>query len=159
MHRERRPSDRPRREILCADLDRLDHARRLWQADADASAARDRRGEAVRAAVATALTDKQRQVVEAYFFEGLSQGEIARRLGITQQVVQKRLYGAPRGGRLVGGAIPRLRTVLAHLLVVDKFASARPPCPLHNAQKRASRSRQGSPTTANLTTTPLLAHG
>ena len=67
---------------------------------------------AVRDAVATSLTDKQREVVEAYFFEGLSQGDIARRLGITQQVVQKRLFGAPRGGRLIGGAMHRLRQAL-----------------------------------------------
>ncbi len=58
------------------------------------------------------LTDKQREVVEAYFFQGESQGEIARRLGITQQVVQKRLFGAPRGEKLVGGAIARLRQAL-----------------------------------------------
>ena len=69
--------------------------------------------DAVRSAVASNLTAKQREVVEAYFFEGLSQGDIARRLGISQQVVQKRLYGAPRGGKLVGGAIHRLRGVLA----------------------------------------------
>ena len=67
---------------------------------------------AVREAVAASLTDKQREVVEACFFEGVSQGEIARRLGVTQQVVQKRLFGAPRGGRLVGGAIARLREAL-----------------------------------------------
>jgi len=117
MHRERRTSDRPRREILCADLDRLTRARPLWQEGEGSSARADERRDAVRAAVATALTDKQRQVVEAYFFEGLSQGEIARRLGITQQVVQKRLYGAPRGGRLVGGAIPRLRAALMPLFL------------------------------------------
>jgi len=68
--------------------------------------------DAVRAAVAGALTNKQREVVEAHFFEGLSQGEIARRLGVAQQVVQKRLYGALRGGRLVGGAMARLREAL-----------------------------------------------
>src|SRR5262249_11789129 len=106
MEPNRRTRDRTRRAILCADLDRLTHARPLWQDSGDRSARADERRDAVRAAVATALTDKQRQVVEAYFFEGLSQGEIARRLGVTQQVVQKRLYGAPRGGRIVGGAIP-----------------------------------------------------
>src|SRR4051812_39058728 len=97
-----------------ADLDRLSHERGLW-ADS-APSPRDDLARAVRAAVASALTDKQREVVEAHFFEGLSQGEIARRLGITQQVVQKRLFGAPRGGRLVGGAIHRLRDALAPLM-------------------------------------------
>jgi DNA-directed RNA polymerase specialized sigma24 family protein len=108
----RRHSDR-RREVLSADLDRLDHGRRLW---GDAGDPREALCDAVRAAVSSALTDKQREVVEAHFFEGLSQGEIARRLGITQQVVQKRLFGAPRGGRLVGGAIHRLRDALAPLM-------------------------------------------
>jgi len=66
----------------------------------------------VRLAVQTALTEKQREAVELFFFEGLSQSEIARRLGISQQVVQKRLFGAPRGGTVVGGALARLRAAL-----------------------------------------------
>jgi RNA polymerase sigma factor (sigma-70 family) len=104
MTRERR-----RREVLSGDLDRLDARRACWSE----GGSRDALREAVREAVATALTDKQREVVEACFFEGLSQGEIARRLGITQQVVDKRLFGATRGGKRVGGAMARLREVLA----------------------------------------------
>jgi RNA polymerase sigma factor (sigma-70 family) len=69
--------------------------------------------EEVRNAVETALTGKQREVVELFFFEGLSQSEIARRLGVSQQVIQKRIYGANRGGVLVGGAIARLRAALS----------------------------------------------
>lgn len=69
----------------------------------------------VRRAVSTALTDKQREAVELFFFEGLSQSEIARRLGVSQQVIQKRLFGAPRRGTVVGGALARLREALAHL--------------------------------------------
>ena len=68
--------------------------------------------DAVRAAVETALTPKQRETVELFFFEGLSQSEIARRLGVSQQVIQKRLYGDVRRGVVVGGAIARLRDVL-----------------------------------------------
>lgn len=68
---------------------------------------------AVRRAVATALTEKQRQAVELFFFEGLSQSEIARRTGVSQQVIQKRLYGAPRRGVVVGGALSKLREALA----------------------------------------------
>jgi RNA polymerase sigma factor (sigma-70 family) len=71
--------------------------------------------DAVRHAVATALTDKQREAVELFFFQGLSQSEIARRLGVSQQVVQKRLYGVTRRGVVVGGAIARLRDALAPL--------------------------------------------
>jgi len=111
----------PRREILFADLDRLSTDRLLFftaeAADAEeaASRRRDALHEAVRRAVQTELTDKQRRVVEAYFFEGLSQGEIARQLGISQQVVHKCLYGASRGGRTVGGALRRLELALAPL--------------------------------------------
>jgi DNA-directed RNA polymerase specialized sigma24 family protein len=97
--------------VLSADLDRFEATRSLWGGEGGEHALSD----AVREAVATALTDKQREVVEACFFEGLSQGEVARRLGVAQQVVQKRLYGANRDGRLVGGAMARLREVLAPL--------------------------------------------
>ncbi len=100
---------------LSADPERLRGARPLWDdgPDDDPRGARAELRDAVRDAVTNQLTDKQREVVEAYFFEGLSQGDIARRLGISQQVVQKRLHGAPRGGKLVGGAIHRLRVALA----------------------------------------------
>ncbi|MBI2390641.1 MAG: helix-turn-helix domain-containing protein [Deltaproteobacteria bacterium] len=70
----------------------------------------------VRHAVATALTDKQREAIELFFFEGLSQSEIARKLGVSQQVIQKRIYGANRGGVVIGGALARLREALAHLV-------------------------------------------
>ena len=109
----RRTRDRQHRVVLSDQLDRLDTERGLWAADAHP---RDRLRDAVREAVASALTDKQRAVVEACFFEGLSQGDAARRLGITQQVVSKTLHGAPRDGRLVGGALRKLREALGPLL-------------------------------------------
>ena len=110
---------------LSADPERLAGARPLWENsdnngdDGDSGDQKPRAAlhDAVRSAVDSSLTAKQREVVEAYFFEGLSQGDIARRLGISQQVVQKRLYGAPRGGKLVGGAIHRLRGVLAERIL------------------------------------------
>jgi predicted DNA-binding protein (UPF0251 family) len=77
------------------------------------------REEAVRRAVETALTAKQRETVELHFFEGLSQSEIARRLGVSQQVIQKRLYGATRSGNVVGGAMARLRAVLEPVIFGD----------------------------------------
>ncbi|MDI1437488.1 RNA polymerase sigma factor [Polyangium sorediatum] len=116
MTHERRSSDgRRHRARLVADLDHIAASRHLYHDD-DTSEARLRLQDAVRDAVATVLTDKQREVVEAYFFEGLSQGEIARRLGVTQQVVQKRIYGDERGGRSVGGALRKLREALAPLV-------------------------------------------
>lgn len=117
MNHERRISDRPKRERLMADLDQFDHDRHLWQNDAEHSADRELLHEAVRNAMETALTDKQREAIEAFFFEGLSQGEIARRLGVTQQVVQKRIYGAGRGGKTVGGALRKLRDALSPLVM------------------------------------------
>jgi len=87
----------------------------LWRAPDDAPA-RDDLCDAVRAAVAATLTSKQREVVEGYFFEGLSQGQLAERLGISQQVVHKRLYGVQRRGRRIGGALEKLRQVLSPLV-------------------------------------------
>lgn len=98
------------------NLDRFDTTRHLYHDEQPVSETRTRLQEAVRRVVATALTDKQREAVEAHFFEGLSQGEIARRLGVSQQVVQKRIYGDGRGGKTVGGALRKLREALAPLV-------------------------------------------
>lgn len=108
----RTKATRRRREVLRADLDRAVFTP-LW---GESDPARDGLRDAVRAAVASALTDKQREAVELFYFEGRSQGEIARALGISQQVVQRRLFGATRGGRVLGGALARLREALAPCL-------------------------------------------
>lgn len=100
---------RPKRLVFCADLDAFSGDTPLWGGAADGEPGE---GDALRAALAGVLTDKQREVVEMHFFEGLSQGEIARKLGVSQQVVQKRLHGDWREGRLVGGALPKLREAL-----------------------------------------------
>lgn len=101
--------ERRHRMVLFPDLNEVSQEQSLSHCEEESA---EQVSAWVRSAVETALTDKQREVVELYFFEGLSQGEIARQLGITQQVVQKRLYGAQREGRMVGGALARLRTVL-----------------------------------------------
>ncbi|XXX78628.1 sigma factor-like helix-turn-helix DNA-binding protein [Sorangium sp. So ce134] len=121
--RSRSRERKARREVLCGDVDRWGGDRRLWGREA-APPGRERLCAAVRDAVETALTAKQREVVEAYFFDGLSQGEIARRLGVAQQVVQKRLFGAARGGRVVGGAMLRLRQALAPALAAAQARAA-----------------------------------
>lgn len=59
--------------------------------------------------VSSTLTDKQRRIVQLYFFEGRSQVEVAAELGISQQVVSRQLFGVLRNGRRVGGAVRRLR--------------------------------------------------
>lgn len=97
--------------LLDGELDRLPSTSAMWPAWAASEGPRPRELE-VRRAIADALTDKQREVVEAFFFEGRSQGEIARRLGVTQQVVQKRIFGTLRGDKLIGGALARLRAAL-----------------------------------------------
>ncbi len=103
---------RPRRNrfLSLADVEGFSVDQGLWR---DASGLDSGTAARVRMAVREALTPKQRAVVEAYFFEGLSQSEIARRLSISQQVVQKTIFGAPRAGRIVGGALSRLRVALS----------------------------------------------
>lgn len=102
-----------RREVLWADFDALDQSALLWWPQA---AGGEERAAVVRRTIAECLSDKQREVVEAYFFEGLSEPEIARRLGISQQVVHKRIHGVRRSGRAVGGALKRLAEALAPLV-------------------------------------------
>ena len=59
--------------------------------------------------VRSGLTDKQRRIVELYFYDGRTQQEIAAALGISQQVVSRQLFGVVRDGRRIGGAIARMR--------------------------------------------------
>lgn len=61
--------------------------------------------------VRSGLTDKQRRIVELYFYDGRTQQEIAAALGISQQVVSRQLFGVIRDGRRIGGAIARMRTL------------------------------------------------
>ena len=110
MNRRTSPADPRARAVLRADFTHLPEDAALWprgEAGAD-----EHRDALVRDAVALHLTARQREIVEWHFFEGLSQGEIARRLGVRQQVVQKAIYGVTRRGRPLGGALRRLRDVL-----------------------------------------------
>ena len=71
--------------------------------------AREEVFELLRQLVATGLTARQRQIVDLAYGEQLSQVEIASRLGVSQQVVSKALFGVVRDGKRIGGAIRRLR--------------------------------------------------
>jgi DNA-directed RNA polymerase specialized sigma24 family protein len=103
--------------VLRADFNHVSEDAALWpRGDLGADEQRDA---LVRDAVARHLTARQREIVEWHFFEGLSQGAIARRLGVTQQVVQKALYGDTRRGRPVGGALRRLREALTPTLAAS----------------------------------------
>jgi DNA-binding CsgD family transcriptional regulator len=70
-------------------------------------------GPALRAILNEVLTARQREVVLMYFFEGVNQSQIAKRLGVTQQSVSEHLYGKTRSGRSVGGAIRKIRRACA----------------------------------------------
>ena len=113
MHADHLPRDA--RLIFRPCLDANATSRGLWGEAETFSTQRSRLHEALRVALDEVLTDKQRVAVELYFFEGLSQGDIARQLGVSQQVIHRRLYGARRNGRTVGGALSRLRAALMPL--------------------------------------------
>lgn len=66
----------------------------------------------VRAWIDDELTERQRQVVQLYFFHGKTQEDIATILDLTQSTVSRHLFGTVRQGKKVGGAIPKLRKVL-----------------------------------------------
>ena len=120
MARGRRADDdgelpTPRREVLVSG-ERFD-AREgslfdpfsAAEVDEPTAALREEMLQLLRELVATGLTPRQREIVELSFVEGLSQAEVAARLGITQQVVSKSLFGVVRNGRRIGGAMRRLR--------------------------------------------------
>lgn len=69
----------------------------------------------LRTIIETGLTARQREVVQAYFFDGRTEAEIAEQLGIAQQVVSRHLFGALRAGRRVGGAMAKLRRLALEL--------------------------------------------
>jgi RNA polymerase sigma factor (sigma-70 family) len=79
--------------------------------DDDRRALRDEMLSLLATLVATGLTERQRQIVELYFTDGCTQAEIGERLGISQQVVSRQLFGVVREGKRIGGAIRRLRVL------------------------------------------------
>jgi DNA-directed RNA polymerase specialized sigma24 family protein len=107
----RSEGERRHRVVLRASLDAVPAGQHAW-ALGGADGGQEALHRALREAVASALTERQRCLVEGYFFEGLSQGDLARRLGVAQQVVQKALFGTVRRGKRVGGALARLRAAL-----------------------------------------------
>ena len=58
------------------------------------------------------LTDRQREIVTLYYFQGKTQEDIAAILDLSQSTVSRHLFGTVRDGRKVGGAISKLRKVL-----------------------------------------------
>jgi len=72
------------------------------------------------------LTDRQREVLLLYYFYGKTQEDIAAMLALSQSTVSRHLFGTVRNGRRVGGALPKLRKVLART----------PPAPVEQALNR-----------------------
>jgi len=65
----------------------------------------------VKAVIESHLTPRQQQIITLYYFQGRTQEEIARLLGLTQSTVSRHLFGTVRDGRKVGGALTKLRKV------------------------------------------------
>lgn len=64
---------------------------------------------AVQDIIQVRLTDRQRQIINLYFFQNKTQEDIAEILDLTQSTVSRHLFGTVRNGKRVGGAIPKLR--------------------------------------------------
>ncbi|MBL4632576.1 MAG: hypothetical protein JKY56_01815 [Kofleriaceae bacterium] len=101
------------RLVLWPDMDLLSSDLLLWYGGCETAV---ELADDVRAAVVSELSPRQRQVVEGCFFEGLSQPQLSAKLGISQQVIHKCLYGTRREGKMVGGALKKLRGALCHLV-------------------------------------------
>ncbi|MFA7257415.1 MAG: sigma-70 family RNA polymerase sigma factor [Kiritimatiellales bacterium] len=69
-------------------------------------------GLVVQAIMLSALTSRQRQVMELYYLENLTQIEVAAALGITQVTVSQHLKGKQRNGKPVGGAFRKIRKAI-----------------------------------------------
>ena len=67
---------------------------------------------ALHALMFTALTQRQRQVMELYYLENRTQVEVATTLGISQATVSQHLTGKRRGSARVGGAFRRIRKAI-----------------------------------------------
>lgn len=61
------------------------------------------------------LTPRQREIVQLYFFQQMTVYEISEQLGISVPSVSQHLFGKSRNGKIIGGAIPKLRKKLAQL--------------------------------------------
>jgi hypothetical protein len=61
------------------------------------------------------LTPRQREIVQLYFIRQMTVYEISEQLGISVPSVSQHLFGKSRHGKIIGGAIPKLRKKLAQL--------------------------------------------
>ncbi|MBN2307424.1 MAG: sigma-70 family RNA polymerase sigma factor [Candidatus Hydrogenedentes bacterium] len=64
---------------------------------------------AVEELIEAQLTGRQKEVIRLYYFQGLTQEDIAAQLELSQSTVSRHLFGTVRNGRKVGGALNKLR--------------------------------------------------
>ena len=64
--------------------------------------------------IESSLTGRQKEVLRLYYFNDMSQEEIAEALALSQSTVSRHLFGTTRNGKKVGGAIPKLQKVIAN---------------------------------------------
>jgi len=88
---------------------------------------------AVEELVRANLTKRQQQILRMYYFENMTQEDIAAALDLTQSTVSRHLFGTTRNGKKVGGAIPKLRKV------VDQCGDASIAAALGSLRTRFSR--------------------
>jgi predicted DNA-binding protein (UPF0251 family) len=66
----------------------------------------------VQGIIADTLTRRQREILRLYYFQGMTQQDIAAALNLTQSTVSRHLFGTVRNGKRVGGAIAKLRKAI-----------------------------------------------
>jgi len=111
-------------EVLC----QFSEERRLWHETPSEVELRHRDREQalelmplIRRLIAEVLTERQREIVQLYFFEQKTQQEVAELLGISVSSVSQHLFGKRRANKVVGGAIPRLRRELTQSGLAEKI--------------------------------------
>ena len=105
--------------IDVAKLDRIPANRALWFETQDD---RERRyalrnffqqvAPTVRQLIESELTGRQREVLLLYYYHGKTQEDIAIILDLSQSTISRHLFGTARGGKKVGGALPKLRKAI-----------------------------------------------
>lgn len=106
-------------QVDVAKLERIPAERALWfETEED----RERRyamrdffqqvAPTVRQMINSELTGRQREVLLLYFYHGKTQEDIAVILDLSQSTVSRHLFGTVRGGKKVGGALPKLRKAI-----------------------------------------------
>ena len=75
------------------------------------------------------LTPRQKEIVRMYYLDQMTEHEIAGELGISASSVSQHLFGKVRGGKRVGGAIPKLRKRLSGRASEERAGEVLSPAP------------------------------